>query len=200
MYNAQSLAMDLDAAILASSHEWRISALRQVASLFAAGAAGYLPVHVDIFDTVMLRLTDGDISEQALVELSTRLARIENAPPATVGRLSRHGSIRVAGLPLERSLLSDTTLIEIATTAGVDHLLAIAGRADINANVCDTIINRNILKVTLKLLRNPGAHLSEVSFVKLCSEAGQDENIAGALVGRHDLPEELRPFLSLAVK
>ena len=46
---------------------------------------------------------------------------------------------------------------------------------------------------------NAGAEFSENSFVKLVNEARKDQDLAGLMAKRPDVPEELRPFIKLAL-
>lgn len=199
MHDAESLIVELDAALNASTPEWRASTLRQVTDLFVDGATRYSLEHVALYDAVMSRLA-AVVEPPSLVELSGRLAPIGNAPASTVSRLSQDDNIAVAGPILEQSeVLQDTDIAAVAKARGQAHLLAIAGRSRIDMSISDILIERGNPQVVQKILSNEGASFSEVGFVKLINEAKRDKSLATKIAGRADVPPELRSFLSLSL-
>ncbi len=199
MHFAESLIAELDSALDKSTVEWRVSALRRITDLFVAGAARYRQEHVALYDAVLSRLA-AKVELRSLVELSGRLAPIENAPASTVNCLSQSDNIAVAGPVLERSgVLGDADIAQIAKTKGQDHLLAIAGRSRIAAAVSDVLVERGSPEVLQKVIANHGASVSEVAFVRLINEAKRHKTLAAQIAARADVPSELRSFLSLSL-
>jgi uncharacterized protein (DUF2336 family) len=196
--NAQAVIEQFDAALRKASGEEREVARREVTDMFVSGAPSYSDHQVAIFDRLMGHLIER-ADRAGLLELSNCLAAVDNAPADIVNRLSSDNDIAVAGPLLERSkALSDDQLIEIAREKSQSHLAAIAGRARISMPVTDILVQRGIAQVTLKVIRNAGASLSEMSFVKMISDAREDQALAAALTARKDVPEELEPFLKMA--
>jgi uncharacterized protein (DUF2336 family) len=171
---------------------------RQVADLLLRSKSKYSERQVAIFNDVIDCLVQ-NIDRSAVRELSGRLAAADHAPHSVIDRLSNNDDIAVAGPVLEKSkVISDEILVEIAKTKGQDHLLAIAGRAQVSETVTDALVDRGNAKVTQKVVENGGARLSEIGFVKAVHGARSDETLASALAGRKDVPPELQPFLKLA--
>jgi uncharacterized protein (DUF2336 family) len=195
---AQAVIEQFDAALRKASGEERQVARRELTDMFLTGAASYSQRQVAIFDRLMGHLIER-ADRTGLLELSNCLAAVDNAPTDIVNRLSSDNDIAVAGPLLERSnALSDDHLIEIAREKSQGHLVAIAGRPRISAPVTDALVERGNAQVTLKVVRNAGASLSEMSFVKMISDARNDKALASALTARKDVPEELEPFLKMA--
>jgi uncharacterized protein (DUF2336 family) len=199
MSEVDRIIEDLEQTLAAAPPATRASMLRQLTELFLDNAAGYRPEHVAVYDAVMKRLA-GAVDKRALAELSSSLAPVENAPSSTVAVLSRHDDIAVAGPILERSMaISAGDIVDVAKAKGQDHLLAIAGRAQIDPEVSDILVDRGNADVLHKVVDNAGARFSEVRFVRLVGVAKKDKPLAKKLASRTDTPPELQSFLSLAI-
>jgi uncharacterized protein (DUF2336 family) len=193
--HARLLIDQFDAALGRASSAQHLAIQRQLADLVLEGAKPYSDFQRAVISGVMGRLIQR-IDRRALLELSGRLAVVEDVPDDVIGQLSQSDDISVAGPVLEKSsLLSDECLLEIARAKSQDHLMAIARRARINEPVTDVLVERGNADVTRKVVANPGARLSELGFVRLVHGASTDTALAAALAARGDLPEELRPFL-----
>ena len=124
----QSLIAELEDAIQSGSKDKRVETLRRVTDLFVADADRLSDQQIDVFDNVLGHLIKR-IEGKALAELSRRLGPINNAPIDVVRRLARDDNIVVAEQILTTSArLSDTDLIEIASTKTQTHLMAISAR------------------------------------------------------------------------
>ena len=194
----QSLITDLNTTLTTASEAQQLSILRRVTDLFLERASLFSTEHVAVFDDVMgLLIKNAD--KAALIELSRRIAPVENAPIKIVNTLSRHDNIAIAGPVLEKSnSLADETLADIAETASQKHLQAIIARTHLSETVTDILINRSGVDIA-KLVANPGARLSELGFVKLINHAKTNSALASIIAARPDLPPELEPFLKLAL-
>jgi uncharacterized protein (DUF2336 family) len=195
----QSLITELNTTLMSASQAQQLSILRRVTDLFLERADVFSAKHVAVFDNVFgLLIKRAD--EAALIELSRKLASIENAPLEIVETLSRHDNLAIAGPVLERSnALADEALAGIAETASWRHLQAVAARAQISEKVTDILVDRGSGDIACKLAANPGARLSELGFVKLINQAKTDSTLATMIAARSDLPPELEPFLKLAL-
>lgn len=193
------LIAEIDAALSKASDTHRLKILRGVADLFVGGAEVFSESHVAIFDDVIGRLIE-KTELPALIELSARLAPIDNAPANVIGRLAHHDDIAVAGPVLEKShVLTDDVLAEIAGAKGPRHLAAIAGRAQIVQTVTDILVERGNSEVARKAISNLGASFSELGFVRLIGRAKTDKPLAASISSRIDMPTELGPFLKLTL-
>jgi len=111
------------------------------------------------------------------------------------------GRARFLGRPAGQigGVLADVDLVSVAKTKGQGHRLAIAGRSHIRPIVTDALVDSGDRAVVRKVTANAGAEFSENSFVKLVNESRKDQDLAGLMARRADVPEELRPFIKLAL-
>ena len=186
-----SLIAELEAATNEASQQRRVQMLRRVTDLFVGNAGVLGEDQADIFGDVIGHLIQR-VEKEALVDLGSRLAPLENAPNTIIQSLARHDEIAVAGPVLARSIkLTDDDLIEIARSKGQDHLGAISERNRIAAAVTDILVERGSASVVRKLSRNQGADFSDSGFQQLTDRAVEDEHLAQNLAQRVDLPASL---------
>jgi uncharacterized protein (DUF2336 family) len=195
---AQTLIAELDESLKNRSDSERFTILRRVTDLFLQGAASYSAEQVRIFDDVMVRLlTSG--TRDALVELSGKLAAVDNAPVNVVGQLAREDEALISVPLLTKSnVLTDHDLAEIAATKGRTQLVAVAGRSPISETVTDALLERGGPEILQMLAANKDARFSELGMVKIVYAAKADRNLAIVVADRADVPAEMRPFLNLA--
>lgn len=199
MPSAQSLMSELDATLSKIPGSRHLVILQRVTDLFLLNTGTYTEEQIAIFDDVISRLIE-NMDSAALTELSTRLAAHGLVPANVAARLSSSDDIAVSGPTLEKSeALSDQTLVEIAAKKSQKHLAAIAARSKISELVTDVLVDRGNADVSHKVTTNLGARISEIGFVKLINRAKKDKELANAISNRGDLPNELMPFLKLAL-
>jgi uncharacterized protein (DUF2336 family) len=186
---ATSLIPGLDEIIRGDDPERRAEAARQIGELFLQGAAKFRPDHVDFFDGVLSDLVPR--SELGLrTELAERLSLLANAPRGLVGRLAREDELSVAGPLLRRSpVIDEKLLIEIAGLKGQGHLLAMAERSALSADVTDIIVRRGDRETVRRAAGNAGANFSQIGYSVLVKRAGQDGVLTLAVGQRADLSE-----------
>jgi uncharacterized protein (DUF2336 family) len=202
MTESQSLIAELDANLSKASSAQQLTVLRRVTDLFLDGREEYAADHVAVFDDVIGWLLHRieKVERPGLVELSSKLAPVDNAPIKVIDRLARHEDIAISGPVLQRSpVVTEQALAEVAGAKGDKHLSAIAGRPQISESVTDILVGRCTPEIARKVTDNKGANLSEVGFVKLINRAKSDKALATAIESRGDLPPELQPFLKLAL-
>jgi uncharacterized protein (DUF2336 family) len=191
MATQASLIPELDDVLSRGSVEKRADTLRRIINLFIDGAGYYNEDHVSLFDDVLTRLLL-DVESKTLAEVAHRLASVDNAPPKLILRLAGHDDIAIAGPVLKRSTrLAESDLIDIATTMGPDHLLAMSGRHQIGRAVTDILVQRGDRDVVRSLAANTGATFSETSFGSLVKRAETDGILAETLGRRSDVPIHL---------
>jgi uncharacterized protein (DUF2336 family) len=196
---AQSLMSELDATLSKIPGSRHLVILQRVTDLFLLNTGTYTEEQIAIFDDVISRLIE-NMDSAALIELSTRLSSHRLVPANVAARLSNSDDIAVSGPTLEKSeALSDQTLVDIAAKKSQKHLAAIAGRSQISELVTDVLVDRGNADVSHKVTTNLGARISEIGFVKLINRAKKDRDLATAISNRGDLPDELMPFLKLAL-
>jgi uncharacterized protein (DUF2336 family) len=200
-----SLLAELEVAVKIGTPEKRRETLRRVTSLFLDKSNHLNEQQIGVFDNVLVHLVkkieaSAVSTSMALVELSKRLAPVENAPIETIRRLARHDEIAIAGPVLNQSSrLSDSDLLTIAKFKSQSHLLAISGRSSLSEAVTDALIERGDMQVHYLLAGNSGAQFSESGFAALVKESEGSDSLAERLGLRLDIPLKfLRQILARA--
>lgn len=182
---------DFDEIVQAVRPDRRAEALSKLGALFAQGAEHFNPQHVALFDGILNGLL-AQAGADVRAELANRFAALVNAPPLVVRDLVEDDDIRVSGPLLRTSpLIDEPMLIAIARIKDQQHLLAIAERAAISANVTDVILRRGEREVVRSAARNITASFSVQGHANLVQRAADDGMLAVALGQREDLPPRL---------
>src|SRR6516165_10762994 len=159
---ATALIPGLDEIVRHGDPKRRAEAARRIAELFLQDAAHLRPSHVDLFDEILIDLfPHAELIARA--ELAERLSLVANAPRVLIGRLARENEILVAGPILRRSpVLEEDVLLEIARVKGQGHLLAMAERPRLSADLTDVIVERGDREVIRRAAGNAGALFSDI--------------------------------------
>jgi len=191
MNTQPSLIGDLEGAIQNGSDEKRLHTLRRITDLFLTSSRRLSEKQIEVFDVVIGQLIMR-VEDRALIELSERLAPIENGPIEVIRRLANDDKIAVAGPVLSQSArLATSDLVDIANSKSQDHLLAISGRSHLEEVLTSVLVKRGNTAVLHKLSSNPGARFSEDGFVALLDRSGTEESLLEAIGLRADLPAPL---------
>jgi uncharacterized protein (DUF2336 family) len=183
-----SIIAELEDAVRYGSSEKRVGTLRQVTDLFLHEGDRLSDDQVKVFDDVLCILI-ARVESRAKAELSQRLAPHDYAPFEVIQHLARDGDIAVAGAVLaSSSRLRTSDLVEIASTRGQDHLLAISGRTNLPEAVTDVIVDRGERKVIRKLANNASARFSDAGYSGIVAHAEADAELVEILGLRLDLP------------
>jgi uncharacterized protein (DUF2336 family) len=198
---SESLIGELELAVKSGSADARTNMLRQVTDLFLADAERLSDEQIKVFDDVLVLLIER-IESQALVEVSKRLAPVDNAPVEAIRRLAQDDEIVVAGPVLSESKrLSPADLVEIAGTHSQAHLLAISGRRELEESVTDVLVNRGSREVAFRLAGNSGARFSQTGFNTMATRADGDDGLTERMALRLDVPARvLRQLLERATE
>ena len=188
---AHSIIAELEDAVRGGSSAKRVETLRQVTDLFLNDGERLSDDQVKVFDDVLCLLI-ARVETRAKAELSKRLAPLDYAPFEVIQHLAWDDEIEVAGSVLANSSrLGTEVLVEIASSKGQDHLLAISGRPNLPAAVTDVIVDRGEDKVIRKLANNAGAQFSEQGYSTIVARAAADDELVEILGLRGDLPATL---------
>ena len=188
MYHHRSLISELEDAVRRGSQEKRVDTLRRVTNLFLSEKEQLNEEQIQVFDEVLGHLI-ARMESKALIELSERLAPINNAPINVVNNLARDDEIAIAGPILALSeRLTTRDLIEIATVKSQLHLLAISKRSSLSESLTDALVERGDRHVISKLAENAGARFSEKTYALLIDRAEDDETLFEKLGLRLDIP------------
>jgi uncharacterized protein (DUF2336 family) len=174
-----------------------LSVQRHVVDMFLGLSMVYSERQSAIFEGIMGCLIERS-DHRAVLELSRRLAVVDNAPAGVIARLASHHDMTIAAPALASNALTDGCLVTIAKTNSHNHIYTIASRKRISEIVTDALIERGHLNAICKAVENAGARFSEPGFAKLIQIARHNRALASALAGRKDLPPELWPFLRIA--
>jgi uncharacterized protein (DUF2336 family) len=185
---AHSIIAELEDAVRGGSSAKRVETLRQVTDLFLNDGERLSDDQVKVFDEVLCLLI-ARVETRAKAELSKRLAPLDYAPFEVIQHLAWDDEIEVAGNVLANSSrLGTDVLVEIASSKGQDHLLAISGRPNLPAAVTDVIVDRGEGQVIRKLANNAGAQFSEEGYSNIVARASADDELVEILGLRGDLP------------
>jgi hypothetical protein len=185
---AHSIIAELEDAVRGGSSAKRVETLRQVTDLFLHDGERLSDDQVKVFDDVLCLLV-ARVETRAKAELSKRLAPLDYAPFEVIQHLAWDDEIEVAGNVLTHSSRIGTdVLVEIASSKGQQHLLAISGRAELPTAVTDVIVDRGEGQVIRKLANNAGAKFSDQGFSTIVARAGADDELVEILGVRADFP------------
>lgn len=194
----QALIEELDAVLMGAPRAECLRILQRVSDLWVEFADACSADQTIVFDEVMGRLI-GKVDQEALSELSRKLAPLGRVPDGVLGRLAAHEDIDISGPLLRTSAsISDAALADLAGKRSDKHLAAIAARDCIGELVAEILVARGSAETARRLAENAGTQLSDLVFVKLIHRAKGDRSLAAAIEARADLPPELQPFLRLA--
>ena len=186
-----SLIPELEDVIQRGAREKRVDALQRITALFLDGANSYSDAHVDVFDDVFSLLIE-EIETKARAALSRHLAPVGNAPVKVLRTLANDDDIAVAGPVLKYApRLAETDLVGVATTKSQAHLQAISARPALGEAVTDVLVRRGDRGVARCVADNPGARISQDSFVSLVRRAEGDGILAEKVGLRPDIPEPM---------
>jgi uncharacterized protein (DUF2336 family) len=185
----ESLIAELEFAV--KDDRDRIKTLRRITDLFVNDADRLSDEQIKVFDDVLCLLIRR-IESRALIELSKRLAPIDNSPIEAIRELARNEDIEVAGPVLTQSRRLPTgDLVEIAATMSQAHLMAISGRAQLDECVTDVLLSRGDEDVVFTLATNSGACFSRTGYGMLVKDAEGDDRLAETVGLRFDIPKPL---------
>jgi hypothetical protein len=185
------LISELEQAVRSGSPETRVRTLRRITDLFLGTKEKLSEEQIEVFDQVLSHLI-ARMESTALIELSERLAPVNNAPNNVVHTLAVDEEIAVAGPVLALSdRLTTQDLVEIAMAKSQSHLLAISRRSSLSASVTDILVERGDTEVITALAENAGAELSEKAYADLIDKSDADESLLEKLGLRLDIPIHL---------
>ena len=147
------LISELEDAVNGGSSEKRVSTLRRVTDLSCMTRSA--SPRIKSKSSTRCRVFLSRESRAGSGRTQCTLAPAEHAPFEVIQRLARDNEIAVAGSVLTGSnILQTSDLVEIASTKGQDHLLAISGRENLPEAVTDVIVDRGESRVIRKLANN----------------------------------------------
>lgn len=185
------VSAQLDAAAADGSSQRGAEILRQVTSLFLSNAERFAESQIDAFDGFLVPLIERT-DALVLAQISEALGGIDTAPRQAIQKLAFHEDPLVAGPVLKKSSrLSDSDLVEIASSRGQKHLLAICERKTLNETLTDMLLRHGDVEVSNALARNAGARFSECGYATLVGRAERDESLTEKLGLRLDIPANL---------
>ncbi len=123
--------------------------------------------------------------------LADRLAGMDNVPLRMILSLA-NDEIAVADPVLrESSVLHDLDLAYILQCKGVSHGRSIATRRGLSAAIIDMLANTEDFTIAVNLSNNDGVSLTQHAFRIFADMAAKDKLLAGPLLSREDLPQDI---------
>lgn len=190
MTPATALIPGLDGIVRHRDAERGLEATRRIADLFFEDAGRLRPEHINLFDGLLIDLVPL-ADQQTRIDLAERLSRLARAPRAVVGQLARDDEVAVAGPLLRRSpVLDDDVLIDVARDKGQGHLLAMAERPRLSADMTDVLVRRGDRDVVRRTAANAGAAFSAPGYTELINRASFDGVLTLTVGKREDLSDD----------
>lgn len=172
---------DIEEQLRHSDPQKRQAILHSLTDLFLSSAPQLDEAGVEVFDNVFDFALD-EPGTASLIDISTRMAPVPNAPTGLIKRLANDSEIAVAGPVLSQSpRLSESDLCEIARAKGNTHLLAISARKHLTSPVTDILIDRGDDDVARNVATNETAQLTERGVSRLMERAKADETMSAGL-------------------
>jgi uncharacterized protein (DUF2336 family) len=188
------------------SSEKRLQLLHKIADLFMVSGEARTDAENYLFNDIMEKIVD-QISRDAKVQVAANLATLRGFPASIARSFAADADIDIARPVLRGSpALGDDDLVDIARTAGQQHLHAIATRDQLSAAITDVLIDRGDERVVHRVSANHGASFSDWGFEQLVEKARGDVDLQELLVERPDISratvDSLLPLVSetLALK
>jgi|DeeseametaMP1786_FD_contig_111_48814_length_1785_multi_22_in_0_out_0_2 uncharacterized protein (DUF2336 family) len=155
-----------------------------VTGLFDKDIASHEREVISDFLITVVRRAERDMR----MALSSRIAEIDEAPLRLVLHLANE-DIEIASPVLEKStVLSDTDLIYIVKGQGPDYWRAIAKRENLGEQVIDVLADTKDDVTAITLSQNDRAVLTKHAFQVFEKMAKDNDDLAGSLLERNDLP------------
>lgn len=177
---------DVERLAHASSSSARVDVAGKIADSFAHGrlSAREKDVAIEIF-----RLLVRDAETRVRAQLSKHLHSCEDLPHDVALKLA-HDSEFVSVPMLEFSnVLGDTDLIAvIESSRELAKLAAVARREIVTEYVSDALLHKRNDEVTVTLLKNKGAEISEHSLLHTVEAMASHESVIEAMMERGGLP------------
>jgi uncharacterized protein (DUF2336 family) len=190
MMQTVPLLEELEATLSSGTIARHAEILSSVTDLFVNEAGRYSDDVVDVFDDVMARLVK-TIEIRARARLAERLAPIANAPSNVVHLLAFDDDIEVARPILVQSeRLREDALIATAKKKSQQHLFAITQRRSLSEAVTDILVECGDRDVVHSVAKNRGARFSDAGFRNLVDRSSGDDDLAGVVGMRDDLPRQ----------
>jgi uncharacterized protein (DUF2336 family) len=168
----------------------RSRVLRETADLFLNKSTHYSDEHIELFDSVMLKLLD-HVDREVREYLANRFAPLDYAPPGVIRHLANDDAIAVAGPVLQQSpCLDEDFLVDCAKCKSQDHLAAMSLRPAIGHQLSDVLIERGNDQVALNLAKNNGVKLSDHGYSLMVDRARDSQQLACAVFNRADIPRQ----------
>jgi len=189
--NARLCLNDLEALSSERDAGKRRELLRRITDLYFMTEKQQSETDRSMFGGVMKRVA-GQLEMEARMELAERLCAAKSAPHNIVRSLACDNDIEVARPVLENSeVLTDEDLVDIASSHGQDHLMAMSRREVLSSTVTDVIVKRGNDEVLTAVSANGGASFSDSGFQTLASRAVAVEELRQNLVERDDVPRKM---------
>jgi uncharacterized protein (DUF2336 family) len=176
---------DVKRLLVDRSPQARIETMSKVVADFESGR--FVAKEQDLVRQILQRLAiDAEMAVREAVAW-----QIYNSPLLNDDLAQRlaHDVAEVA-FPILRhaSALSDDFLVGIVQQRDSKKQVAIAARDEISAGVSDAIVDTGNVTAIERLVRNPGADLTEPTLQKTLDRFGAIDAIAESMAGRGDLP------------
>ncbi len=182
---------------LAWAHSAPLSERAPAAGRFArAFVTGGFPTDQESEAEMALTSLLDDPSPLVRQAIAVELAGAPNAPHHLVLALANDQSEISAPILSQSPRLTDSDLIDCAAVGDDVAQAAIASRARLSAPVCAALAEVGGREAALALIANDNAQTPDFSFGRIIERFAEDGAVREALLGRDDLPVNLRAQLA----
>lgn len=157
-----------------------------ISSMVADDGSGENQRERDLMFQIMEQIVK-DTEAAVRATISTRLAKIPDAPRDLIKRLAED-DIKVALPVLTHSkVLESTDLVDIVRNRAVEHQLAVSVREDVTEDVTDALVEKGDQSVIMNLLSNPNAKISGSAMQYLVDESKRVSAYQEPILRREEL-------------
>jgi uncharacterized protein (DUF2336 family) len=185
-----ALAHEIQTAIRSGSKQERADVLLRLVDRVVMGSSRLDPYQLAAFDDAVCRLISR-VEPSTRAEVAARLAHFDSPLTSTLNWLARDCIGSARPVLMGKNSLSEAELGNVALVKGDQHLFALAARGHVSERVADVIVDRAGITVLRRLASNKGAKLSKTGISKIVTKAGMDEELAGIVGLRADLPADI---------
>ncbi|MGZ8408231.1 MAG: DUF2336 domain-containing protein [Caulobacteraceae bacterium] len=173
--------------------------LREITDVFFEDDPRLAGPERDLYGDIMAKLS-AEMDTAVRAELAKRMAAEPGAPRTLIRQLARDDIAVSAPVLAASPVLTETDLVELASSYDQGRLRAISQRPQVPVAVSDTIVERGDDKTLGVLLQNQGAAFSRHASEAAVERAQENEDLHEAVVRRADLPPDLLNELYFTVE
>jgi uncharacterized protein (DUF2336 family) len=157
-----------------------------ITSLLVSGGHSMSDAERVLIDNILVDLI-AKIEESLRASLAEKLTRLNPAPMGLVRTLARDKIEIARPLIMHHPALDEDDLLDIIDLDSQDHRIAVARRDGIGERVSDALVACNDPLVSVALVNNEGAVISQRGIADLVGQSASEPGLQKALLNRPEL-------------